>query len=129
MRTSVVVVIGNILLFSSCLNRGSGSPRRSDASTASIASSCGMGSPTRPSTAESTIASSRSIRFWSAIGHPRPQRLQASPLKLFDRSLAPPQLPRHLADALLLREPHDDHAPLIGRQPVDGAKELRAPLD
>src|SRR5437016_6068547 len=112
LRTSVMVVIGRILLFSSCLNRGSGSPRRSDAITTSIASSWGTGSPSRP---PARMSSSCSNSSFSAMDHLSPQRLQASPLKLFDRPFTPSDLLRDLADALFLAEAHDDDAALIGR--------------
>src|SRR5689334_6563383 len=129
MRTSVAVVIGRILPFSSRLNCGSGRPRRSAATSASIASSGSATSRRSPARIASIVSSSRSIRSISAIEHLSPQRLQTPPLKLFDGAFAAADLFRDLADALFLPEAHHDDAPLVGGKAVDGTEEHRAPLD
>src|SRR5258706_14689748 len=112
---------------------GSGMSRRSPATTSNVASSgSASASPSRrPARMASTASSSRSIRSRSAmvLDHLCPQRLQAPPLKLLDRSLAPADCRSDLADAPLYAEPHHQHAPLIARKPVDEPEERCPALD
>src|SRR5688500_14396578 len=122
---------GNSSFFRRALNRGSGRSCRSDAITASMASSGSSAGAGFPATIASIIRSSRSIRSRSAmaLSHPCAQGLQRSPLKLFDRTLRAAEGFGDLADAPLLREPLDDDAPLIGRKIVHETKQHRAMLD
>src|SRR4051794_17655215 len=138
--TSSAVIV--VISFSICgissafsLDRkfGSGRPYRSPAIMSSVASSgSARASPSRrPARMASIASSSRSIRSRSAMvrAHLCPQRLQASPLKLFDRAFAPPDRRRDLADAPLFAESHHQHAPLFGRQSIDESIQRRAALD
>src|SRR5438132_12701563 len=78
----------------------------------------------------STVSSRRSTRSRSAMAvHVLSQVLERPELELLDRAFRAIERGRHLADALLLDEPHLNHAPLQLRQPVDLLIQRDAPVD
>src|SRR6266566_9331060 len=71
-------------------------------------------------TMASTVSSRRSVSGRSAMApHALSQVLQRTELELLDGPFRTVESGRHLADALLLDEPHLDHLPLQVRQLLD----------
>src|SRR5437667_9224309 len=123
-------IVGTSFILSSILNAGLGRSRRSTANAASIINSPSTTGDERPARIDSTASSRRSINIRSGMAHHlRAQRLQTSPLKLFDRSLTSSDLISDLANALSFGEAHDDHALLIAGKTIHRAEERCALFD
>src|SRR5687767_2652961 len=128
-----IVVLRCRLALSRSLNAGAGTCLKSTAIRASGARSGSRRAAvaSRRARIASMVSSRRSTSVSSAtLGlHALPQALERAQLQLLDRAFRSVQRRRHLADALLLDEPHLDHPALRVRQPLDELRQHRAQLD
>src|SRR5437773_1566637 len=84
----------------------------------------------RRATMASTVSSRRSVRGRSVMAtHALSQALQRAELELLDGPFGAVESGRHLADALLLDEPHLDHPPLELGQLLDVLIQRDPPVD
>src|SRR5438093_1880693 len=84
----------------------------------------------RRATMASTVSSRRSVRGRSVMAtHALSQALQRAELELLDGPFGAVESGRHLADALLLDEPHLDHLPLELGQLLDVLIQRDPPVD
>src|SRR5271163_2432427 len=107
-------------------SRNSPAIRRIAPSRGSTFGSGASGMATRASTA--SLSCSTSFPLAIRITQPQPQILQAAELKLLDTALRAPERVRDFANRFVFREPHNDHARLIPRQPLDQLEQPRPPL-
>src|SRR5712691_6422092 len=106
--------------------------RRSSGATRALTSGSGASRWTMIACTASSSCSIRlrlAILFTQLFTDLRPQRLQATELKLLHSALGALEFICDLAVAFLLSKAHHDGAPLICRKPVDKPEELRAVLD
>src|SRR5262249_57192668 len=84
-----------------------------------------------PASIASMASSSRSMSGRSGMGalHLSPQALNCTELKLLDSTLAPAEFLGYLANALLLHEPHVNHAELGLWKPVHQLEQHGAVFD
>src|SRR3989442_14941388 len=105
--------------------------RRSSGATRAFTTGSGVSRWTMACTASSScsIRLRLAILFTQLFTDLRPQRLQATELKLLHSALGALELMGDFADTFLLSKAHHDSAPLTCRKPVDKPEELRAVLD